>query len=65
MNVVLIGAGRLATCLGKALKENGHTILQVYSRTESSAQKLAEVLECDYTNQCEDIIIRAKHNAVS
>lgn len=59
MNVVLIGAGRLATCLGKALKENGHTILQVYSRTESSAQKLAEVLECDYTNQCEDIIIRA------
>lgn len=49
MNIVLIGAGNLATNLGKALKANGHTILQVYSRTEVSAQRLALILKCEST----------------
>ena len=37
MKIVLIGAGNLATHLGKALKEAGHDICQVYSRTLASA----------------------------
>lgn len=41
MKVILIGAGRLATNLGKALLEAGHDILQVYSRTMESASALA------------------------
>ena len=41
MHVILIGAGRLATNLGKALLEAGHDILQVYSRTMESASALA------------------------
>lgn len=44
MRIVLIGAGRLATQLGKALYKSGHDIMQVYSRTSSSAQKLATEL---------------------
>lgn len=41
MRIVLIGAGRVATHLGQALHEAGHTILQVLSRTEEHAARLA------------------------
>ena len=47
--ITLIGAGNLATCLGKSLKENGFDILQVYSRTEESAKTLSEKLNTKYT----------------
>lgn len=40
----MIGAGRLATNLGRALREAGHTIVQVYSRTEASAREAAGVM---------------------
>lgn len=39
--IVLIGAGRVATQLGKALKAQNKTIVQVYSRTRTSAEHLA------------------------
>ena len=42
--VVLIGAGNVATHLGLALKRAGFSIRQVYSRTEDSAQKLSSLL---------------------
>ncbi len=41
MKIVLIGAGNLATNLGKALLDSGHDILQVYSRTSGAATALA------------------------
>ena len=41
MKIILIGAGNLATNLGKALLNAGHDILQVYSRTMESAETLA------------------------
>lgn len=53
--IVLIGAGNLATNLGKALYANGYTVIQVYSRTEGAACKLAEVLSADYTNVLSEI----------
>lgn len=49
MRIVLIGAGNLATNLGKALFHAGHEIVQVYSRTEESASALAAVLKCAHT----------------
>ncbi len=49
MKIVLIGAGNLATNLGKALFRAGHEIVQVYSRTEESASALAKVLKCAHT----------------
>ncbi len=50
MKVILIGAGNLATNLGKALGRAGHAIVQVYSRTLQSAVALAEQLGCGATN---------------
>lgn len=48
MKVTLIGAGNLATQLGKSLKNAGVGISQVYSRTEVSAKALAELLETEW-----------------
>ena len=44
MKITLIGAGNLATNLGKALLNAGHEIIQVYSRTNASAEALATIL---------------------
>jgi len=44
MRIVLIGSGNVATHLGKALQQSGHSILQVYSRTQENAAELAEQL---------------------
>ena len=44
MKIILIGAGNLATNLGKALLDAGNDILQVYSRTQDSANALAAIV---------------------
>ena len=55
MKIVLIGAGNVATHLGVALYQAGYSILQVYSRTETSASTLAAKLSADYTVVMEEI----------
>ncbi len=54
--IVFIGAGNLATHLAKALYRKGFRIEQVYSRTELSASKLAEVVEATYTTQLAEVV---------
>lgn len=49
MNIVVIGAGNVATHLAEALKNAGENILQVFSRTEVSAKTLADKLQTAYT----------------
>jgi predicted short-subunit dehydrogenase-like oxidoreductase (DUF2520 family) len=49
MKIVLLGAGNLATHLGPALQKAGHPIIQVFSRTNQSAQVLATMLNCSFT----------------
>ena len=49
MKITLIGAGNVATCLGPRLKEAGHEITAVYSRTVDSARALADRLGATYT----------------
>ena len=49
MKIALIGAGNVATCLGPRLKEAGHEITAVYSRTAESARVLADRLGATYT----------------
>ncbi len=56
MKVVLIGAGNLATHLGQTLKDAGVEVGQVYSRTETSAQLLANRLDCRWTIRTEEIV---------
>ncbi len=47
MKIVLIGAGNLATHLGKALRAAGHDMVQVFSRTMQSAETLASLLDAE------------------
>lgn len=55
MKIVLIGAGNLATNLGKALLSAGHDIIQVYSRTKESASCLATLVGGAPTNDISDV----------
>lgn len=56
IHIILIGAGNLATQLGKALVKGGYVIDQVYSRTEHSAQTLADMLNASWTTSIENIL---------
>lgn len=47
MKIVLIGAGNLATHLGKALHAAGHDMIQVFSRTMQSTEALASLLDAE------------------
>jgi len=47
MQVVLIGSGNTGTVLGRKIKEEGHEILQVWSRELSHAKPLAEELNAN------------------
>ncbi|PRY52703.1 putative short-subunit dehydrogenase-like oxidoreductase (DUF2520 family) [Arcticibacter pallidicorallinus] len=51
MKIVLLGSGNVATHLGHALKTAGHEILQVWSRSLSNAQQLADSLSAAFTNE--------------
>jgi len=55
MKIVLIGAGNVATQLGRAFREKDFPVVQVYSRTLSSAETLGKKLQTDYTNQLQQI----------
>lgn len=54
-SIVLIGAGNVATHLGKAFHEAGCRIRMVYSRTKESARILAESIGCPYTTNITSI----------
>ena len=50
MNVVFVGAGRLATQFAQALHDKGNTIEAVYSRTLASAQQLTALVGGEATD---------------
>jgi predicted short-subunit dehydrogenase-like oxidoreductase (DUF2520 family) len=49
MKIVSIGAGNLSVHLSKSLQDAGFEIVQIYSRTETSAKELAGLLKTKYT----------------
>ncbi len=55
MKITLIGSGRLATQLGKRLFQQEHDIIQVFSRSLSNAEKLAELIQAKATNDLSEI----------
>lgn len=72
MNVALIGAGNLATNLVRALLKAGHKVVQVYSRTEESASRLATMVGAQpttdittITNSADVYIISVKDSVIS
>ena len=48
MEIVIIGTGKIATILGRKLKE-GHHIVQVYGRNATTASELAYELATEST----------------
>ncbi len=50
MRVVIVGAGNVATVLGRLIRQHGHHILQVVSRAAVSAEILAKELDCNFTD---------------
>lgn len=54
-NIVIIGAGNVATHLAVALQKAGYTIRQIFSRTEASASTLAARLKCPYTTDIDKV----------
>lgn len=55
MNVVFIGAGRLATHLAIELYKHSFNILQIYSRTDNSAMALAEKVNAKSTSNIKEL----------
>ncbi len=51
----MIGAGNVAWHLARQFKKAGHEIMQIVSRTESSAQFLANECQCEFTDDIENI----------
>ena len=70
--VVIIGAGNVATHLGKAIKKAGFQILQIVSRTESSARELGTLLNVPFTSSASELnkeadlyIVSVKDDAIT
>lgn len=50
MKVVIVGAGNVATVLGRTIKNAGHDILQVISRSAANAKALASELNTTFAD---------------
>ena len=48
MKVVIVGSGNVGTVLGKLIHKANHEIVQVLSRNENNAKKLASNFNCDW-----------------
>ena len=48
--IILIGSGNVATQLGLSLKENGFSIIQVWSKNIKNAKILANKINCEFTD---------------
>jgi predicted short-subunit dehydrogenase-like oxidoreductase (DUF2520 family) len=55
MRIVIIGAGNVATVLGRAIKKAGHEIIQVISRKQETAQVLADELGCSASSDFSEV----------
>ena len=69
--IILIGAGNVAHHLGLSLFGAGHQIIQVISKTQNSAKRLAEKLNADFEpdirkiNEADFAIIAVNDDAIS
>lgn len=65
MKIILIGAGNLATHLGKAIFAAGHDVVQVFSRTMQSATALASEVGAQPVTDISDVRADADMYVVS
>ncbi len=55
MRVVIIGAGNVASVLGRRIKNAGHEVIQVISRSLDNANALANELSCPATSNFTEV----------
>lgn len=60
MKIALLGSGNVATHLGKALKDGGNTIVQVWSRNLAHAKELATNLDSSFTSSLSELTTEAE-----
>lgn len=53
--IVILGAGKVASALGNVLIQNGYTIIQIYNRTLENAIPLAEKWNCVATDRISEV----------
>lgn len=56
MNVILLGAGNVATQLALALRKAGHTIVQVYNRSGEAGEELAKTVGASFTSDARQLL---------
>ncbi|MEZ4920774.1 MAG: DUF2520 domain-containing protein [Saprospiraceae bacterium] len=54
--IVLVGAGRIGMHLGRRLKSKGLRVQQILNRTSERAEELAQMLDCDWSVNWEDVL---------
>ena len=59
MNIIIIGAGNVATHLAKRLHEKQHNILQVYNRSLDNARLLATEVDAEAIDNPQNINLNA------
>jgi predicted short-subunit dehydrogenase-like oxidoreductase (DUF2520 family) len=70
MKVSILGAGNVATNLALALKKAGHTIVQIYNRSDDAGQELAHTVAASFTSDISKLqeadiyIIAVKDDAI-
>jgi len=55
MEIVMLGAGNVATHLSKSLQQNGFSIAQVFSRSTDAAKQLSDQLKVGFTSSYDEI----------
>lgn len=55
MQTVIIGSGNTASVLGRLIKNAGHETVQVYSRSQTNAERLAAELGCEPVSSWQQI----------
>ena len=53
--ILIVGSGNVAHHLSIALKNSGFEISQIFSRNLITAEKLASIIGCDFTNEIEKV----------
>ena len=65
MKIVIIGAGNLATKLARVLYEKISQDIHIHSKTEISAKRLADKLQCPFSFNINDIPFNANLYIIS
>ncbi|MCW5908665.1 MAG: DUF2520 domain-containing protein [Chitinophagales bacterium] len=71
MNITILGAGNVATQLALGLRKAGHSIVQIFNRSDNAGQELARAVGASFTSDARSLqnadvyIIAVKDDAIA